>query len=186
MKIFNANGAEWQTFSLQPSEADYYLPKLGGDFRPLCCDSNFPLEVLLRVKSESEHWLEVEVNESTRLTKYVPKDVKMWSKATWGFWIYYSNYIVVDFNRCRPRISAEGKIDEKIEDKNRQLGLSTSKAWVMSVSGEWAYVSFGTNPNGNVCSHECGWVRWKDGREILVGSLYNGYKIPTVDSDREY
>lgn len=185
VRIYNADGSEWETVSVFVNEDDFYRRKIGKDLEPFCCTGMTHM-IILRMKAESEHWLEVEVNESTQATKFVRKAVKMWARASWALWLFHGHFMRVDLTRCRPRVSPGGPVDAKIEARYRSLGVTVSQAWVMKVEGEWAFVSFGSNPNDLKCTEICGWVRWKDGRDLLTGSLYNEMKIPELSAEKEY
>jgi hypothetical protein len=178
-RLYEPDGTVWFGFSLNSGEPEYISKKNKPEFVPLSKDrEEWPKRVILRMVGESEHWYEVEVNEQTRATKFILKsEPRMWAKVTWEYAILNGrkdgdNYIYTDENRELLRDGPDGKIKEE-----RDI-LDTNRLMVLKVDGDWAYVFVGDSS-----AWMKGWIRWRNGREFLVGTVFNGYKIPVSSNN---
>jgi hypothetical protein len=80
-----------------------------------------------------------------------------------------NNQIKVDkdhreFLRDKPN----GKVIEKSGD------FEIDTVYFLKADGDWAYVRIGT-VQPKIMK---GWMRWRNGREFLVGCVFNNFKVP--------
>jgi len=120
-----------------------------------------PATLVLRLRAESPDWYEVEVNEKTRETKFAPRGAyRMWTKVPGSFWLYKSVHLKIGGKEIKLLDAPNGKIIADASEINFD--------WVRFVrsEGDWALVE------EYVGGHKySGWIRWRNGREILVGQL---------------
>jgi hypothetical protein len=127
-----------------------------------------PLYIVLRLVRESNNWFEVEVNEVTRETKYVSKGDPLWSRVTWDD-IFNINTIEFNHDKISLLDAPAGKVIAECE------GEKYTVAKYRKLEGDWMYVEAGRSNLRGPCF---GWLRWRDGRRILIGSVLNGHKPP--------
>ena len=175
LTIYNADQSVWYGFSIDWQKPDFFKKKPKKDFLPVATSIREYFDfVVLRMTGESKHWYEVEVNEQTRDVKYILKSDPAWAKSNWEYWLFkgtgrpYSNYLLVDGKREMLRDKPDGKIIEKPGD------FDVDKLYFVKADGDWAYVKM----PGNSLR---GWIRWRNGREFLVGCIFNGFKIPAIE-----
>lgn len=167
LTLYNQDGTVWYRFSLAPQKSDYFLKNPKPGFLPFATPfSPEPSVVLLRMVSESPNWYEVEVNEQTRATKFVSKNDPMWGTTKWSYWLYESVILKLDGTQYL-RDKPNGEVIA--ESANVQF----DKVKFLKQNGDWAFVHEFAKPNGY---H--GWIRWRKGRDIMVGCLYNNNKVP--------
>ncbi len=191
LEILDDDGSLWYRFSVYQPDPAYFinvetLEFVNPDFKPLGLGLKYPFEaspigirpdktkrpafprqVVLRLVAESPNWSEVEVNEDTRLRKYISKQDPFWARIGWQdvFSISYGGYIVIDSTKTNVLDKPDGKPVNIACEKIRYLQLLFS-----SLDGDWMEVNKGK-------SHCHGWIRWRNGRDILVGSHLNGYEV---------
>jgi hypothetical protein len=176
LMLYNEDGSIWYRFSIDFQSPDYFLDDKKMGFIPFATpygNSGTPHIVLLRMVAESPHWYEVEVNEQTRATKFVLKSDPMWGTTKWSYWLYESGLLRLGGKQAL-RDKPNGKIIEETAN------FSFDKVKALKVEGDWVYVQGFLNPN-----RYFGWVRWRKGRNILVGSLYNNAKVPEIEINVE-
>lgn len=190
LTLYNADGLEWYRFSVIPRESDSFInagtadpfwknKKLG--FVPFRTDEwnhrDAPATIILRMTGESPNWYEVEINEQTKETKFAPKNVpRMWAKTSWSHWLFKDAGIDIDNEKTKFHDKPSGKILE--ESANVAFGRLT----LLKVDGDWAFVE-----GFPFMKRYQGWIRWRKGREILVGCAFNNHKVPelkTIDRDK--
>lgn len=170
LTLYNADGTVWYRFSLTYESSNHFLKDTKLDFLPFSTpDKSSGNIVLLRMVSESLNWYEVEVNEKTQATKFVWKNDPTWGTTKWDYWLYRSVILRVDGTQ-QLRDKPEGKVIEESSD------MMFEKVKVMKIEGDWAYVHEFAKPKGYR-----GWIRWRKGREVLVGCLYNDNKVPKFE-----
>jgi hypothetical protein len=171
--LFNEEGSIWFRFNLSAHKPDSLKNRLNKDFVPFAgnTEKNYQ-NIVLRMVGESKHWLEVEINEKTRETKFVLKRDPTWSKASWDFWLAYDISLMVDSNRTPLFDKPDGKI---LEESSLD---SIWKVLFIKTEGDWAYVKAWINQR-----EFNAWVRWRKGRDILVGTVFTYHKIPDVKLD---
>ena len=186
--IYDDEANVWYEFSSMSSDNANYLNRLKDDFRPLgptiYKDSlggmtSYGNLILLRIARESPHWYEVEVNEKTRDTKYIPKEDPTWAKADWSDIFNISFNVYIDPELTILLDKPDGK---PIECKNY-----ASKHIFARLDGDWMLVNdwtsdFMKRPENTRCK---GWIRWRNGREILVGSILNRNEIPNAKTNED-
>ena len=176
MNIYDKDGGLWYRFSI-------------WDDTPLSIDNNKKKEFVpftsfgngiggvhdfwLRLVAESPHWYEVEINEETRETKYILKTDQSFARTDFGDWIgpeLGRNRVNID-NRTTPLLDAPDgkKIDTYIPEKINEYHI-----W--EIKGDWIRVALYEDSKVKEARTN-GWVRWRDGRKILVGCLLNDWKI---------
>ncbi len=177
--IYDSAGLVWHDFKLSGDDEQFLPWKPRESFEPLAVNLlSISDSVILRMVGESEHWYEVEINENTRETKYLLKNTpKMWAKVSWDHWLSQGgerhgltgNLIAVNkTDRELLKDKPNGKFIEKPGEYN------VSFLGFLKTEGDWAYVKVGSTEPKIIR----GWIRWRNGREFLVGCIFNGFKVP--------
>jgi hypothetical protein len=171
LTLYNADGTIWYRFSLTYDSAIHFLKNTKSGFLPFSTPYADDHIVLLRMVSESSNWYEVEVNEKTRATKFVSKNDAMWATTKWSYWIFESLFL--KFGDTQKLLDKpDGEVIKESSD------FIFDKVKVLKVEGDWAYVRNVAQPK-----EYYGWIRWRKGRNILVGCLYNDNKVPEAPID---
>lgn len=191
LEIQDSDGSLWYRFSVYRNDPAYFIDLetrefVKKDFKPLgpgiwyAADYSrptirldksriidFPTFVVLRLIAESPSWYEVEVNEDSRLKKYISKGDAFWTRVGWQdvFGMHYGKYIVIDTTTTDVLDKPDGKPISSPCEKTEYKRLDFS-----SLDGDWMEV----DKNNPQCH---GWIRWRNGRNILVGSVLNGYEV---------
>jgi hypothetical protein len=119
------------------------------------------------MESESPDWYEIEVNEKTKETKFILKSDPVWAKRDWSYWLHKSVDLVVSKDILPLRDKPEGHVIKGTENfPNKELRF-------LKAEGEWAFVE-----TRLPSKYFQGWIRWRRGRNVLVGYLFNYYKVP--------
>lgn len=171
LTIYNEDGSLWYRFSLNARNSDYFYKNMKQGFSPFSIfvkDYGTPNALILRMVGESKHWYKVEINEETRATKFVLKSDPMWAKSNWSYWIYKSTNLIIDSKQTKLHDKPEGKIIDEFSE------IDFQRVVIKKVEGEWVLVKDFINEKWYQ-----GWIRWRDDRRILVGCIFNGYKLPT-------
>lgn len=124
---------------------------------------------------ESTNWYEVEVNEKTRATKFVLKNDPMWAKTTWSYLLAAMRLFRFEKNEQQLRDKPGGNIIKESAD----LRFYSFK--FIKTEGDWAFVE------GYKTKTYQGWIRWREGRNMLVThpfGLLNFAKIKTDAEDK--
>ena len=166
--IYNADGSIWLRFSLHAKKIDLIREK-PNDFVPFAIDGTV---VFLRMVGDSKNWYEVEVNENTRAVKFILKSDPVWAKTTWDYWLHVSISLEVDSARSPLLDKPNGKIIEV------SANIPFTRVGFIKAEGDWAYVSMYSNQK-----EYYGWIRWRKGRDILVGWLSTYRKVPKIKTD---
>jgi hypothetical protein len=178
LSLYGADGKLWHILSVYEGDPEYFLkseiPRLIplGPAPIVYLNGNVtnPDLIILRVVAESNNWYEVEVNESTHETKYVLKSDRLWKTTTWSGILYMSHNVFADPLKTKFRDKPEGSIIPECDGQTR------SQLFVLEVKGDWVRVRSGQRKDSQTSCE--GWIKWRNGREILVGSILNGMKIP--------
>lgn len=167
--LYDDDGTVWYNFSLSPESENHFDRKTKKGFEPFFPPppSKFPAAIILRLVAESKSWYEVEVNEKTRETKYVLKADPMWARDTWREWLIDGVNLKIDYAKTTFLDKPQGKA----VSVDREVGIDNVA--IIKVDGEWAFVRMTINQ-----TVKSGWIRWRNGREILVGCIFNDYVIP--------
>ncbi len=199
LSLYNADCSLWYRFSVQFGEPNYFLAEKKEGFFPFSTDAgtinpkyypqNYPrgrgartpYAVILRLVGESEDWYKVEVHEETRETKFVMKSDKLWTKTTWSYWLFKGYNVDIDTNVTGVYDKPDGEMIG-----GGFLSSGERKFLVEKVEGDWLFGS----PHGKLYipvpgteEIKGGWIRWRKGRDILVGSIFTGRKIPEIKSN---
>lgn len=169
--IYNKDGSLWYRFSIYKSSPLFYSKNTKEGFVPFILYAYFDCNFWLRLVAESPNWYEVEVNEQTQKTKYVARNDHFFGKTTYEYYLKPGRPVYVD-NKLMPllnEINGE-KIDDYIEEKRNET-------YVIEIKGDWIKVKQ-IDENKSEVERVSGWVRWRDGRKILVGTLFNDWKTP--------
>jgi hypothetical protein len=180
LTLYNEDGSVWYRFSLTFQSPEYFLRNTKKGFLPFSTDHGFlpegtmefgklfpPQIVILRMVRESQNWYEVEINEETKATKFILKSDPMWAITTWSYWLYEGVNFTIDSKKLQIRDKPKGKVIEETTN------LDLEKVKFLKADGDWAYVQASKNQ-----TIYRGWIQWRDGRNILVGNIFNHYKIP--------
>lgn len=172
LAIYNADGSVWHEFRILGLRPDFAFAK--SEFLPFTTkyySSNSPITLILRMKAESPNWYEVEVNEGTRETKFVlrEEEPRKWTKSSWSHFLLRTYNLGIDGQRTKLLDKPNGRVIEESADIN----FETVK--FLKAEGDWAFVERWV---GN--KKYSGWIRWRSGREILVGCIFNGNKVPVA------
>lgn len=133
---------------------------------------NYPDIVILRMTRESPNGCGADINEDTKATKYVLENDRRWTKVTWSYWLKEDPRIYTDNQQMRLLDKPDGKVIEE------SANINFSTMWFIKADGDWALVSGGYN-----MQRYQGWIRWRKGRELLVGCNLNNGKIPIATID---
>ncbi len=171
LSIYNADGSNWYTLNVQISAEDHFSVNPKQGFIPF---SVYPTVryasdgVLLRLVKESKNWYEVEINEQTRETKFILKDnSKQWGKSTFDYWLYEGRFVEINPDKRAQQFFEEPN-GKKLEDF--EIPLKYGK--ILKVENEWVKVE--------ITEDFSVWLRWKKGRDILVGCVFNEHKYPEI------
>jgi len=177
LTIYNLDGTLWYRFSLSSKSPDYFHTKK-MDFEPFASwgIKGYPFALALRLVGESAHWYLVEINEKTRATKFILKSDPMWFKTTWSFLFSWSFNVVVDQNCIKLLDKPNGEVIKETAD------AYFTKLKFVKLDGDWMYVG-GIGSANWPFTRRYGWIRWRKGRNVLVGSGLNGDKIPEPSPD---
>jgi hypothetical protein len=167
MRMFDADGSLWYRFSLDRKSPEYFLTQAKAEFAPFATYPSLPVAVFLRIVAESPNWYKVEVNEKTRVTKYISKSDKSWTAAKWESWLQRRRQIKVDFDKTPMKDLPGGKV---IEPKY----VGEYQVTYIKADGDWAYIKLGFK------DVQYGWIQWKKGRDLLIGCAYNNFEVPSV------
>lgn len=170
LDLYNEDGSIWYRFSLTYQSPDYFVKNTQMGLVPFATPDGFygaPQIIILRLVAESSHWYEVEVNENTRARKFVLKKDPLWAKTSWSYWLYKGWRLMLGENHSALRDKPGGEIIEETSN----AGIKSAK--FLGADGDWAYVEIINNRE-----RYDGWVRWRKGRDILVGCIFNHEKIP--------
>jgi hypothetical protein len=181
LSLYNPDGTLWFRFSVSSKSPDYFYTNTEMDFKPFSLIGAFekyPDGLVLRLVGESKHWYEVEINEKTRATKFISKSDPMWSRATWDFLFSWSRNIKINQNQVKLRDKPNGEVIKETAD------AYFGSFWFEKLDGDWMYISgIGSIKFPYETRH--GWIRWRKGRDILVGSILNQNKIPEVTAEKQ-
>lgn len=166
--IYDADGSIWLRFSLHAFKIDS-IREQPNDFVPFLIEGTI---VILRMVGESEHWYEVEINENTRATKFILKSDPVWAKTTWDYWLRVSMSLEVDGSRSPLLDKPNGKVIEETAT------IPFTRVGFIKAEEDWAYVSIYANQKNYY-----GWIRWRKGRDVLVGWLYTRRKVPEINKE---
>ncbi|QQS32773.1 MAG: hypothetical protein IPM50_14130 [Acidobacteriota bacterium] len=161
LSFFDSDGKLWYSYDCVLMEGS--LPK---DFDPI----GFRYSDYYRIVGESKSWYKVEINERTRETKYIVRSDPNWVKISWAQFFTYHHSIYIS-GGVKLRDKPNGDVIEEYRYRHYdQLHFNR-------LEGEWMRVrakNVITTPDDDFF----GWIRWRDGREILIGSFLSKYKIP--------
>ncbi len=172
--LFNADGTVWLHAS-RLENAEYrqsglqYFGDSKKEFEPFSSNGR---DIVLRLTAESPSWFEVEVNETTRETKFVHKTDPAWAKTNWEFWSKIEGTIVIPDDQ-RLRRTPNGEVLERTKD--RILG----DVRLVRTDGDWAHVETIEVPLSSAEQFR-GWIRWKRGRAIMIGCFLNQRRVPAL------
>jgi hypothetical protein len=168
LTLYNGDGEEWSRFSLKGDEPDYFekmkeLAPLGKS------PQRWPNLIVLRLVGESEHWYKVEINEKTRETKYALKSDPLWAKTSWYTWLNASFNLYPDYSKNKLRDKPGGEVIKEYAD----MKFITYR--FLEQDGEWVKVDC---MDGEY-NHYKGWIRWREGRNIIVEWYGNSDRYPS-------
>ena len=169
--LYNSDGTIWRKLELNSPAPDYYQRTGINDFVPFSTGlADWSDIVILRMIGESPNWYKVEINESTRATKFARRNDKAWSRTNWEGWLYYSTNLYLDNGQAPLMDAPNGKIIAASES------IKFERVHFLRADGDWAYVEGFANPRMPNPERYKGWLRWREGRKILVGCYFNGFK----------
>jgi len=169
--LYDIAGKVWYRFNLTPEREDYFLRDTKKGFLPFSTyPHGAPRAVVLRLIKESKSWYEVEVNEGTQETKYVLKSDPMWAKDTWKEWLFDGFNLKLDLSKSALYDRPDGSVLFDGAD------LGSDRVGLLKVEGEWAFIRTSGQLGGPPAKE--GWVRWRSGRQLLVGCIFNDFVVP--------
>ena len=164
VRIYNDDGSLWYEFSYLESHPLYYKNNSNKEFKPF---GGIDYGITLKLKGVSENWYEVVVNEDTQETKYTSIRDPFLRRERWQKYIQISPYVL--FNK------AENPLREIPDGQIKTLEISDSDRFVVKwIEGDWLKV-LRKPSQGN----DLGWVRWKNGNDILIGFELNDWIVPS-------
>lgn len=169
--LYNSDGFVWRTLELNLDSEDYYGRQEIPDLSPFATSSpSGPQSFILRIVRKSSHWHEVEINENTRLTKFALRSDKQWAETPWDGWLYQGVNLYLAEDAEPLREEPDGRVIPGSTDFDRVRFLEAK--------GDWAFVE-GRSPRLSLNPTLVrGWLRWRDGRKILVGCYFNQFRPP--------
>ncbi len=167
LPIYLADGEVWFAVRVVMGDSDGHYPGKVKAFKPY---SEAPGNLLMRLTAESEHWYEVEVHEDTRDTRYVSKVEGHWVRTT--FPTLFDGQLIYIGRGAKIFDAPHGKLIEEVAFDYRSGRFR-------ELNGDWMLLAF---PSHRPSS---GWVKWQDGRQTVIGSIYNRWKIPDRVDQRE-
>ena len=174
MSLYDEDGSLWYRFDIRVSDDGVPPQILRDDFKPLAPKNvdHFRTTVILRLAGESPNWYKVEVNDDTRETKYILKSDNNWAKIPWSFVFNWSQRVVTEARFIKLRDKPGGEVIKEYSE------LSFSRLYFEKLDGDWMYVraEYDLYPGKGYY----GWTRWRNGRQILVGSYLNDFEIPEI------
>lgn len=178
-RIYNQDGTLWWRASLIGNEEyrrgkdiDYFWEHRRKEFEPFAVDHKiYAMGMVLRLVAESPNWWEVEINERTRETKFLYKKDPAWERTTWEFWLGFNGWLSLPENH-EPFLDAPGG---KVigESKDRKF----TRVRLLATNNDWAFVE-GVEPQFSNAKRSQGWIRWRSGRDLLVGCFLNNDEPP--------
>ena len=171
LDLFNADGSIWRTLELNIESPDYFGNSKIPEFLPFA--KNFTGQtIVLRLVGVSEDWYKVEINENTQATRYARRADKAWSRTNWEGWLYKSVTLALADDHEPLRDAPGGKIIPAART------IRFKRVKFLRAEGEWAYIQGIASSNEPKPELYSGWLRWRDGRKILVGCYFNDQKAP--------
>jgi len=168
IRLFNKDGSLWYAFSLY-DDSDVKFDGSNTDFSPLAFHQDHFLLVLKCIGSVEDQY-EVVVNENSGLRKFVKKDDPLFKFQTWEEHIL--NLFAVGVNESRNPVLSKPDTGERIQVPkgvnfypDRIDGAWLRIRWDESESEE-------ANNTNRKQSIRYGWVRWKDGNNIIIERFY--------------
>ncbi|MFN0141278.1 MAG: hypothetical protein ACKVQW_14470 [Pyrinomonadaceae bacterium] len=173
MQIFAGDGSIWYAFSLDLDSPRYWWKDSRRLLVPFSTlhPIDYPYTVILLLVSESENWYEVEINNGTGEKKYIYKKDLHWKKTTWDHWLTSFNFYLQE-DHAALLDAPNGKPIPKSAE------LRFDRVQFIKRDGDWAYVRGLILTDGRVIPPEYGWLQWKKGKQLLVGCIFNGQKVP--------
>ena len=178
LSLYNDDGSLWYRFDVQPSNPGYFWTEKDFDLDPFSAGTSpspdgpqYPNLVVLRVTAESPHWVQVIASEKTLSTKYVNKKDPLWKKTSWDHWLADGLNLYLPQRQEPLRDAPNGHAIGESAD------LRFTRVRFIKSDGDWAYVSGRELYNGALTSARFGWIKWRDGRRLLV-VCYFSHNIP--------
>lgn len=166
-RIYSDDGNIWYAFSVFPGDANHYASNPHKSFMPLgpypISNVKLPGPIVMRIHAESDSWYEVEINEDTRKSKFVSKLDPSWSKVDWADIFNLSKIVSTN---------GDNKVLEEPNGKPVQCSYDPGKYTYVRLDGDWMRVNDGYSST-DVCK---GWIRWRIGRDVIVGTVLNGWQ----------
>jgi len=154
IKIYNDDSSLWYEFGFCIHNPLFYGDNPKPGFKPFYLPE-------LRVKGVSKNWYRVVVNEDTQDTKYMPMDNPAAAYVPIEHFVLDSGYITFDRERNELRDKPDGKVIEIDVPNNKHY-------FPKKIDGEWLFVT-----NDDPVNKHSGWIRWRNGREFLIGFELN-------------
>jgi len=170
--IYNSDGSEWIAFTLTLQNSPTHFESIPKDrFIPFATSPRpkIPGTVILRIAGESENWYEVEINENTRETRFISKLDRAWAKTSWEYWLNKEYNLIIDAQATRILDKPDGETVKGTEH------FQVKTVRFLKADGDWALVQ----TKDLYMPVFRGWVRWREGRKILVGCAFNFRTLPT-------
>ena len=170
LSLYGGDGELWYEFDLLTSSPAYFANNKERRLRPLGDGGGY--SVFLRMVRESRGWYEVVANERTGATAFIRRDDPLWRKATWSEVFDWSRNVAVDQAAVKLRDAPDGKVIAEYED------VHYNRLKFIKLDGDWMYVEgIRTIPRALYY----GWIRWREGRNILVCSVINNKLAPITE-----
>lgn len=166
LRIFDADGLLWYELSFFAESPLYFRKNENVNFKPYHFLKIERSDVLLRTKAVSKNWYEVVINEETQETKYVLKNDPIVDYVKFEKFILSSVKITFDKEK-NPLRDADG-------DRIKSVEVSDGDVFFpVFIDGDLLQVKRQVS-QGLVR----GWVKWRTGRNILIGFSLNDYVAP--------
>jgi hypothetical protein len=180
VSIYDKEGLIWYSFDVHPFNTGYFWTEKRLGFVPFSTltspsrtSAQYPPVLVLRLIRESATWYEVEVNEETKETKYVLKSDRLWIRRNWDHFLADGINLYLPPNHEPLRDGPGGAIIQSSPD------LKFTRVKFLRRDGDWAYVNGRELTDGRTTvESNVGWIRWKNGRKLLVGCELNNFIVP--------
>lgn len=154
--FYNDDGSLWYAVAWHEANPLYYGRNDNPEFRPVKPMMQSGPEV--RLVAECDHWYKVIVNEASKTARFVLKSDPLFVKKDWETTIVNGAQIRVDLTLNPLRQKPDGDVLKPIPDGLKYLQP-------IEIRGAWVFVSGKSETTGSSAS---GWVRWRDGDELLI------------------
>ncbi len=169
--LYDKEGNIWHEFVFNEDVLELQKDKKPDErFKPYYPYKSFEYSnPVVRIKGISDYYYEILINEKTEEPKYIKKSNSFVHYAWFDAYITFSDKISFNSKTNPIRETPNGRILEVVLSDDDQF---RPKVWKMK--GDWIEI-VSVESKKYEDSEIKGWIRWKQGRKILVGYMLNMY-----------